>query len=359
MVGGEEISVSVMMVLKGGVASLSFDRFMKMELNRSDGKPCELNYNADKLFGVRERSTALRVLLALDAEDFFAVAGREFSCSEISVTPEVRKDVEEELENLNKIVGLLNRLHVKEDLVISQLSAHDSRELNTLYNAIMDNRLVKPDSVEKEYQVINVSIGPLTIKVWLVKEGNAYRTYDFFTADFVVAVAMREEDSKHEVARFVFLEKKDYIRVSNIDWTLVPGEYARIYKGDVELLHQANQDVLKMLLAYDECGKKDILDAAIRLLGWMIGVSCAEEKAIYRVNYLQCIKRQREFNLEERQELISLSESASSTAELKYCCALLLDDLQRASYHFHVMSKDNQDFYKTLPINHFYKLLRK
>lgn len=357
-IAGEEFKVSVKMRVKEGCVSFIFDRFMTMDLKRADGTPRQLTYNVDKLFGARERYTALRVLLAMDAAEAFIVDGKEYACAEVIVKPDVRTSIQEELIDIQKVVELLDRLHVPEDLVVDQLSDRDTRELNTLYEAIINNRLVKPESIKNEYQIINVAIGPLTIKVLLVKEGEAYRVCDFFAAEFVVSVAASDDSPKHEVGRFALLEKNDYIHTSNIDWTLIPSDYARIYKGDVELLHVANQDVLNMLLAYDECGKTDLLAAAQRLADWLVGACDSEEEYIYKVNYLQSIKRQREFNLEEQQELISLSESSTASNELKYCCALLLDDIQRAQYHYRSMPKDKQDIYRALPINHFYKLLK-
>lgn len=353
-IGEEEIKVSVKLKIREGRAFLEFDRFMTMDLRREDGTPCQLNYNADKLFGIRERDTALRVLLAMDAAEEFSIDGHPYSCAEISVPSETRAGIKEELNTIQKVIILLNHLHIKEDLCLSNLSDHDMRELNTLYGAIVENRLVKPKNVKNDYQVINVTIGPLTIKVWLVKDGDNYRVYDFFAADYVISVAADETGPKHEVGRFVLLEKQDYIKTSNIDWALIPSEYARIYKDDVELLHTANQDVLNMLLAYDECGKIEILDAVLRLSDWLIGASRIEDDtSIYKVNYLQAVKRKRSLSSEERRDLISLSDSSTASLELKYCCDLLLDDQLRAQYHFSLMDPENQAFYRNLPIHHF------
>lgn len=358
-INGQEFNVSVKLKVKEGNASLAFDRFMVMELRRDDGSPCQLNYEADALFGVRERNVALRVLLAMSSAEKFIVDGHEYSCAEISVPVETIKVIEEELEEIQNVIILLDRLHIKEDLSLSNLSVHDIRELNTLYSSLIKNSLVKPDSVTNDYQIMNVKVGPLTIKVWLVKEEGGYRVYDFFTADLVIAVAASDEDSKHEVARFVMLDKNDFIHTSNIDWSLIPSEYARVYKGDVEMLHQANQDVLNILLAYDKCGKTELLEAALRLADWLVGASNGEETEIYRINLFQCIKRQRELTAQEREEVIMLSESTGASTELKYCCALLLDDIQRATVHHRSMPKDIQAFYRTLPINRFYIIPKK
>lgn len=360
IIAGEEIKVSVVLKMKEGRVFLSFDKFMTLDLERDDGTSCLLNYNADELLGVRERNAALSVLLAMDATDEFSVDGHSYSCAEVSISAETRKSIEEELEVIRKVVGFLDCLHVRDDLSLGVLSDQEFCRLNTLYHAILDKRIINSISAENDYQVDDVTIGPISVKVWIVKDGDAYRVYDFFATDYVISIAADESGQKHEVSRFVLLNKQDYIKTSNIDWTLIPSDYARIYKGDVELLHVANKDVMNMLLAYDDCGKKEILDAALRLADWMVGVSQdKEERAIYKVNYFQAIKRQRSLTKQECQELISISDASYAGCELKYCCALLLDDFTRANYYFDSMTPDNQSAYLAFPIHYFYIKLKK
>lgn len=91
----------------------------------------------------------------------------------------------------------------------------------------------------------------------------------------------------------------------------------------------------------------------------MVGTCGGDEVWIYRVNHLQCIKRQRELTTEEQEEVLKMSESTGVSSELKYCCALLLNDIRRASFHYRSMPKELQNFYRSLPINRFYKSLKK
>ena len=58
---------------------------------------------------------------------------------------------------------------------------------------------------------------------------------------------------------------------------------------------------------------------------------------------------------EELQEITRYSEESTASTELKYCCALLLDDQRRAKIHFESLPKEQQVFYKSLPISHFKK----
>ena len=353
-VGEEEFKVPVELRYMDGSATLLFGNFMKMDVKRNDNRPCQLNYNADRLLGVRERSIALGVLLAMDASDTVRIGDWNLSCAEVVLQTIERDSILAELKNSKKVVALLDLLHIKDDLSLDSLSKHDKDELNTLYKAVFENKNVTPVSNKNDIQISNVKIGQLKIKVWLVKEGDSYKVYDLFGQNYVIGVAEGDEEQKHEVGRFVLLNVNDYVHVSNIDWALIPSDYARIYKGDPVTLHYANQDSLNMLVAYDKCGKADLLNAAFRLTDWLVKVCDTDEKVIYRVNQLQTIKRMRDLEEAEIGELISFYEHSEASPELKYCCALLLGEIKRAEYHFKTLSREMRDFYKTLPINRFY-----
>lgn len=352
-VGDEEFQVPVNLEFVHGSAILKFGRFMKMDLKRNDGEPSQLKFNADILFGVRERSVALGVLLAMDASNTINVRDEKLSCAEVILSSEQKGTIQAELQNSKKVVTLLDTLHVKDDLDLESLSKKERNELNTLYKAIIENQSVNPETTQEDIQIVNVKIGPLTIKVWLIKENGTYKVYDFFGQDYVIAVSRGDNESKHEVGRFVLLNQKDYVHVSNIDWALIPSDYARIYKDDPVVLQQANQDALNMLSAYDECGRIELVNAVLRLTDWLVKVCDTNDRVIYRVNQLQTIKRTRELSDEEISELVSFSENKDASLELKYCCALLLGEIQRAEYHFKNMSQEMRDFYRKLPISKF------
>ena len=65
------------------------------------------------------------------------------------------------------------------------------------------------------------------------------------------------------------------------------------------------------------------------------------------------LKKTWELSDEEISELVSFSENKDASLELKYCCALLLGEIQRAEYHFKNMSQEMRDFYRKLPISKF------
>lgn len=359
IVGQKEFKVQVKLVAAKGCSSLSVGDFMTIDIIAANGERRKMSFSADRIRGARQRSLALTILLAMnDAVEFsFPSAKVSMSCEEIKLSKERINDVQSELNNLNKVIVLFDRLHITSDIELESLSKKDMAELNLMYKAIMENKVVNLDSPDDSLIRTTVKIGKITVMVWVVKADDGYHVRDFFgTNEYDVAVEHKETGEKCRASRFSLLDFKDYIKISNIDWQLIPADYKGLDLQVEEVSTLVNQDVLNLLTAYDKSKRKNVLDAVIRLTDWLVE-SCRgiKEWIIFRINNLQAIKRSRPLSAPEIEEVINYSEDSTASLELKYCCDLLLDDLHRASHHLSEMTEEQREFYKRLPISKFYK----
>jgi len=357
-IGEKTFRVPIRMFVANGESYLKVGEFMRIDVICNNGDGRKLNFSADDVKGVRERSLALEVLIALaDADTFsFPKLQLSMSCAEITLPEDKRQAINNELANVQKVVGLLNRLHISSDLVLDSLSKKDMAELNTLYHAIMEDKTVNPGQTSENIIKTNVTIGALSILVWLIRTVEGYYVKDFFgTNEYEIAIEKDGSEEKVAVNRFALLSSEDYQRLSNIDWLLIPSDYKNLNLHIPEVAQQVNQDVLNLLTAFDNTNRQEILDAALRLTDWLCDSwKDISEFIIYRINNLQAIKRNRPFTEAELREIASVSDDKDASTELKFCCDLLLDDQRRADYHFSILPKDTQAFYKTLPISRFW-----
>ena len=359
IIGDREFLVPVKMIVSDGTVRLEVGDFMKIDLVVPEGQERRVAYSADAVNGVRQRSLALEVLLAMNdaAQIFLPRLQSNVSCEAVQIPNDKKEVVQGELDNSLRVVRLLDKLHITSDLALNSLSKKDMAELNTLYQAIMENKLVNPELSGNDIWLTNVIIGKLRILVWLVKSEKGYHVKGFFNAfEKDITAAVPESGERYLISRFSVLEVNDLLYASNIDWTLIPSDYKDIRVDVPAVSQRVNQDHLNLLSAYDKSGRKEILEAAFRLSNWLLeaGKETAESR-IYRINNLQTLKRMRPLTEEELQEITSYSEESTASTELKYCCDLLLDDQRRARIHFTSLPKDQQAFYKSLPISHFKK----
>lgn len=353
IIGEKKFVLPVELVTAKGSSYLKVGSFLRIDLIKADGASCQLSYSADNVHLVRERALALHVLLAMDEADSLIIKEISFSCSEVSLSTEKRSSIIEELKSCERIITLLDRLHIAEDLDVYALSDADRVNLKTIYEGIIENRPVKLKRADDNTYITWMKVGTLAILLWLVRKDGELYIEDFFGhQEYYVAVGGNGTDEKFPVSRFAVLGKDDYVRYSNIDWSLFPDDYKCLDLNNPLVAEQVTKDALNLLSAYDESGRDEILQAALRLTGWLVEI---ENSVIYRINNLQTIKRLRSLTKEEIEEVYGYVEKEDASPELRFCCDLLLDDIHRAEYHFSLMDLDVREYYKTLPIMKFWK----
>lgn len=357
LIGEKEFLVPVKLFVEDGTSRLEVGNFMKVDLIAPEGRKRKVAYSADEVKGVRKRALALQVLLALDAssEISFPALSASLSCEAVHIPDEKKSAIQGELRNVLRVVSLLDRLHISSDIDLDSLSKKDMTELNTMYQAIMENKMVHPNLSGHDIWMTNINIGNMKILVWLIKAEKGYYVRDFFAPfEKDITASASESGERYSISRFSIMGVEEYLSVSNIDWSLIPSDFKEM-RVDVPAVSQyINQDLLNLLTAYDKCGREEILEAALRLSNWHIeATKDLPEAIIYRINNLQILKRKRQLSEDELQEITRYAEAPGASPELKYCCDLLLNDQRRAKLHFESLSKDQQTLYNSLPISHF------
>lgn len=109
-----------------------------------------------------------------------------------------------------------------------------------------------------------------------------------------------------------------------------------------------------LLLTYDKKPKEDILDLAMFLCEKIINQNYENEddKDIYKINYFQIIKRQREFDEDEYDELFKLKEKVykKDNCMLKCGVAILLEDQKDFKYYYNKLTEEEKVDFKNFPI---------
>lgn len=263
------------------------------------------------------------------------------------------------LRQLKDYVKALDALHVSKDLDLSKLSRADERNLNTLITAFVKKIPVKnlnPDLPP----ICTMSIGK-NIRVLLGVDRNKtdaslFRIYDVFSCSAPIQYKSLELAGRLLPASpYSVLSADDYLVIDNIHYETLLATYKHLKKNNPIVPEIANRDMLIMLLAYDKSHNAKLLDVAEDLARLILDDGTYEclPYAHRLLNLLQVIKRKRELNADEMDQIYDISEDGSSF--LKIGAALLLDDMRGAKRLFAKLSDQEQKMFKTYPIYHFWK----
>lgn len=260
------------------------------------------------------------------------------------------------LQQLRRIKKVLLQLKVSEELDCDNLTENDLQNLNMLVVVFDEHKPVSINVLPDSPPFGHLTVANLKIMLSFIKDldSGLHRLYSFFDSPLDFR-ATDEDGNEIKSSVYVLLNKENFITLNNIDYdalfsaiTSVP--CSEIYYG------QVTQLLLEMLLAYDEKKPEDkrLLRYSHMIAEWLLSDDNETPYEIRQLNYLQIIKREREFSVEELKELYSIIESGSVREDILVGTYLLLDNQSAAEVHFERLEQEPQNNFKRYPIYRFW-----
>lgn len=271
-----------------------------------------------------------------------------------------RENIERDYCYWSKIIKVLDLMHVDTSRIdMKYLDDIAHTNLNTLEKAILHQEEVS-NSQELSH-LTTMDLGPYRLLLWTEKASKGkYRVYDFFSWQKQMVFAVenhRNEKMAIPIYSFI-LQRDDFNKFVNVDYSKFIDSYETTARFNREISAIANNDVLKLISAYDTADIKDnrILETALNLTEWIARLpESGENSYIYQLNRFQIIKRlQGEFNKNELEQLVDLAE-CNIPDFAKWAANLLLGDYARADYIWGKLSLSIQEELSAYPIYFFQK----
>lgn len=268
--------------------------------------------------------------------------------------------VEEEksLEYYLKMISVLETLNVTDDINLEELTDKERSYFHSLIIAFIDKKPVK--SFNSNLPLTGyVDIGNINLLLMFKKHGDTedyYDIFDFLSSEMVVYY---EDDNRNKlrISLYSVLKKEGYMKTSNIDYDEILPSYQSLESENKYIGEIANQDMLEMLLAYDEAQTKNIkLFRAIKSIAkWVLNneeIDIPQE--LKTLNYLQVIRREREFTKQEKFQLFTIIQDRSMGEDVLTATHLLLGNQEMAEMHFEKIDNELQENFRKFPIYKFW-----
>lgn len=259
---------------------------------------------------------------------------------------------EKKLELLKKIKAVFTKLHIKKDLDLAKLTVEDWRRINVLIAAFYEDKVIPNWQIDiPPVAFFNIHDIHILLAFEKVKDQqDTYKLYDLFNSNLVIAYGDPEADEKYFVTLYTALTADDYCRVDNIDYSDIVPAYKKALEMNPDITHAANDNMLKLLTAFDKTHNSQQLKAAEDLCEWIIEVEGSNENEISILNKLQIVKRKRKLTEDEMLALVGIIENKNASEEVKFAAYLLMDNLVAAKAHFSNIPIDRQENLKQMPI---------
>ena len=195
-----------------------------------------------------------------------------------------------------------------------------------------------------------LSFGGYKIVVAAIKKKNDKYCLSF---DFYSVVDDSTSSIMKPLPMFFYLSQYvDFWLADNVDYERV---FSIVSTIDLDLyLTEIVIMTLNLILVYDSCHKKEVMDLSIQILNFLIENTKEENKNYLFINKYQCLKRIGKLGERDKKELEMIAENTLSNEE-KTACYALLDKNELVVEYFKRIS-DKEKFLK-FPIAFFIKAI--
>ncbi len=307
----------------------------------------DFKFNAKQLHGwIKEAEFAMDLLVYAK----FEIDGLTLNLSK-EVYPKFEKWCKDRLSFLKKVAKVFDILNVNIELDIQQLNENDEKSLKMLVDAFYYNKEVSLKEKLPPLFTIEVANVCLALSCDSTPSGK-YRFHNYCDISAPIYYTDTETKLPLETSIYSWFQKAGFVKVSNIVYSDILPSYKRICEKNSKIYGRANNDMLMMLLAYDETNNKNLLLESKGICEWLISNNSAEY--IYRINLFQIKKRQSELIQNDRYEILSILQNADDNM-IKVACSLLLDNTEQAEFYFEQLNDNEKAFFETLPLSIYKK----
>lgn len=250
-----------------------------------------------------------------------------------------------------KIQSVLSALHVNKELIIKEFSQDEINTINILYKTLCEQDEISIN--ESLPPIFTVSLSNLYLALFASKTPTGkYRIYSYKDVTGDISYTDSNTNVPAKTSIYSWFQTDGFKIVSNIDYDDILPSYKKVYIENHNVTQRANNDMLMMILAYDENHDDKLLKSSKDLCEWLISINEKDEVNTYFLNLMQIIKRERDLTNEERKEIMIKFDLCNSMEKL--ACCLLLDNNEMANHYFNQLNDSEKDFFTTLPIYHFF-----
>lgn len=267
-----------------------------------------------------------------------------------------------ELKKYYKIRRFLKTLHVTDDLDLNEVEKNSNwQELMTLVNGVIDKKPISftMDNNDQHF-LYHKRLGNLKILFSLEKVDNSNNRYfikNYFDAELILKI-IRDDKEEYITSLYSAMTPENYNELSNLNLPKMLDSYKPFLAWNSKIFNSANFDVLNLLFAYDsaENPKQIILNTAKDIAKWILDESGNKiPHTVKWLNYLQILKRERELNVDERNQLLDIIEDSNTDMISIVAANLLLDNQLAAERHFNKLDNNSQEVFKSFPIYRFWE----
>lgn len=301
---------------------------------------------------VDEFINQLRFMNAVIEHKYFCIGDIRFEVPINSFTENKISSLKSDIDFFEKINSFLEKMGISSHFNFKDLKEEDFKKLEFLVKLFSGIKVEPLPNIETPISCFQIGEYNLCFGVTKLDGGN-YRFYYLEGCESGLVCDKSEKCIDFPAHSYLFSKN---IFPDNLNYDGIVNEYER-YNIDEDNLMIVNNDALKLISQYDLTKKMQFINAAEKIINWLISVTNDENhKNIFRINLLQIYARLgKVYSDDDRKFLFYISNLESN--ELNFAASVLLGEQLRAETIFEQFTENELLELMQYPIYHLYKKL--
>jgi hypothetical protein len=336
---------------RNGKLFIEFGNLFSFEIVEPDSSgigTTEIKYSP--LGTIRERLLWDNFLLDLSKNEQFEIEGVQIQVG--GVSGKGIKEIEEEIELLNKVNDVLQHFGVNNDIAFSELPAKEANILIELAICFSENR--RPVFAKKETLVQRLVFGETRISALSEPRESGWPYKDLFSVSYTVGISNDEYLEPIPISLFLIVNDHEVFLSDNYNEDFVFNDIERTENNDVTLFWK-NKFLLMLLSGYDVTSNNRLLDLAHKVAKHLCEVNFSVTS---QLNLYQTIRRSRKFTDSEVEVIRVILENSkrkpNSDIPSSIACQLLLENKHQALALLDTLPIEEKEAFLSLPISSFF-----
>ncbi|MFD5854061.1 hypothetical protein ACFWGC_28530 [Cytobacillus pseudoceanisediminis] len=350
---GRIIYNQVARVIERERITLKFGKSFVIEFPKNIKSSDQVKIHFKEKGSIQDRITDCRFMLELIKTKKIELSNNELELNKFDKEDKFIKEIPGYIKFLEETLETFKQLGISFESDFEKLTQDDIKKMKVLNDTILYQNYEKLN-LNKENNFIQFLVGDLKIVLVCLEVNGGWLVFNFFDLDAInnnFKIIAVSEDKKHQVRHspYLLFEIPELFSMSNLNINVIEASFKQIeYENDFSF-HLTNNFLLNSLKYYDENKhKKEIIDLTIKIYEYIYKTQ--PENVLSFMNKMQAIKRQREFTVEEKEEIIIRKNQGQHTNEILCGFYILLDSKIEFEIQFNKLSNEQRELFKTYPI---------
>lgn len=350
---GKIIYNDVARVIEREKITLEFGESFTIEFPKILERSDQIKIHFKERGSIQDRIKDCRFMLELVKTKKIELSNSEIGLNKFNKEDKFLEGIPRYIKFLEEIKETFEQLGVSFELDIEKLTKDDIKKIQILRDTILYKNYEQLN-LKKENPFIQFLIGNLKIILFSIQVNGGWLVFDFFDLEAInnnykIMAVSKDKKQQARHSPYLLFEIPKLFSMSNLKLNVIEASFKKIVYDNDFSFNLTNNFLLNLLKYYDQHKhKKEILDLTINLYEYIN--KSQPQNVLSFMNKMQTIKRQREFTLEEKTEIINRKNQEQHTNEILCGFYILLNSSIEFEIQFNKLSNEQKEVFKTYPI---------